>query len=93
VSITEALRQRLPRVRAPEWHPGAYVRVPLLPDGRLGPWLELYDAPAQHACGVRPGSQRVLWTQWGTQSVEPYTGPPSEWEQDPANLARWYAES
>jgi hypothetical protein len=98
MTIHEAIRQRIPRVRREEWaNLCAYVRLPLLAGGMAGPWAELYDEPAQRdVLGIRPGSQREFCV--GANAETPndfvrYDGPPSEFEQHPENFAWRYAET
>jgi hypothetical protein len=95
VTINEALQQRVPRVRLPHWaSPRCYLRLPLLKDGMHGPWAELYDDDCQeHLLKIRPGSQRVPMFGESEQTYEPYTGPPSRFEQHPEAFSRTYEES
>ncbi len=93
MTIQEALAQRLPRVRKPEWaNPQAYLRLPLLTTG-YGPWAELYDDVTQRdVLGVRPGSQRLLTiTMMDDDGYEPFTGEASPFEQE--GFAKTYAEA
>lgn len=94
MKISEALAQRIPRVRLSVWaDPHAYLRLPLLVDGKIGPWAELYDERTQRdVLGIKPGSQRILVLGASdTADYEVYTGPVSDYEQE--NYARVYLES
>lgn len=96
MTLTEALTQRLPRIRRPNWsNPEAYLRLPLLKDGKhFGPWAELYDAWGQEAIGVPIGSQTVcVLLGDDTADYEAYAGTVSPHEQDPSRMARLCAES
>lgn len=96
MTLREALRLRIPRVRAPLWMEGTYLRLPLLVTGGHGPWAELYDEPAQLSLKIRPGGQRILMVAHNLDldaNYEVYTGPVNTNEQDPKNFARTYAES
>lgn len=96
MTLREALRLRIPRVRAPLWMEGTYLRLPLLVTGGHGPWAELYDEPGQLALKLRVGSQRILMVQHNIDldaSWEVYPGPPNTNERDPKNFSRTYAES
>lgn len=94
MTITEAIQQRIPRVRKAIWaYPNAYLRLPLFAEGH-GPWAELYDDAVQMNLGVRPGSQRIcIALPDSTEDWEIYSGPISEYEKDPENFAKNYVES
>jgi len=47
VTITDAIRERVRFVRLPEWDPRASLELPLLPDGRVGPWATIHDFAGQ----------------------------------------------
>jgi hypothetical protein len=92
MTVKQALARRIPRVRKAEWGT-AYLRLPLLADGGIGPWAELYDEHGQLAVETRPGSDRVLMLGPALDDVvEPYTGAVSTFEQHADNFARGYAE-
>lgn len=95
MTIREALKARIPRVRQSQWaNPNAYLRLPLFKDGLHGPWTELYDDGVQQdVLGVRPGSQRLLTLFMLDDEVEPYIGPVSPFEQHAENYARVYSET
>jgi hypothetical protein len=94
MTIRDALQQRIPRVRDPKWAPMAYLRLPLLEGGGVGPWAELYDDGVQQdVLEIRPGSQRVLVIHMMADSCEPYAGPVSPFEQADGNFARVYVEA
>lgn len=94
MTLKEAIEQRIPRVRLPQWASGAvYLRLPLMADGMHGPLAELYDDFTQaEILHVRPGSQRI--PAFGDQSDnwEPFAGSISTFEKDPENFAHRYAE-
>jgi hypothetical protein len=92
-TLKEMLDQRIPRVRQPRWSDVTYIRLPLLPAGKVGLWAELYDEPGQVACEVEVGSQKfcvVLPGVANSDGYEPYTGEPHPAEAK--NFARAYSE-
>lgn len=96
-TITEAIKQRIPRIRKAIWaNPEAYLRLPLFTDGTHGPWAELYDDRSQvGVLDIRPGSQRVCLVVPGIDNEndwETYSGPVSAYENDSQNFAKNYAE-
>lgn len=93
MKVKEALEQRIPRIRLSVWaNPHAYLRLPLLADGKIGPWAELYDEGTQRdVLNIRPGSQRILILGGDESDYEVYTGPVSAYEQE--NFAKGYLES
>lgn len=94
MTITEALKLRIPRVRQPQWGETTYLRLPIFPDGTYGPWAELYDdVTQQNVLALRPGSQRILTITDTQTNYLAYTGPVSPFEQDAKNFARAYAET
>jgi hypothetical protein len=95
MTIQQAIQQRIPRVRQPQWaNPSAYLRLPLFADGGHGPWAELYDdLTQQDVLGERPGSQRVFLMFDTSENYEPYTGAVSVFEQHAENFAKAYSES
>ncbi len=94
MTIQEALDRRIPRIRQPQWaFPRAYIRLPLLADGKYGPWAELYDRRSQEAIGVAVGTQRlcVLYPEVANaEGFEVYTGIPDSAENE--NFAKAYLE-
>jgi len=46
MTIREALKKRIKKVRLPIWNSAAYLKLPLLPNGMHGPWATLYDISA-----------------------------------------------
>lgn len=96
MTLKQALRQRVPRIRMERWaNPNAYLRLPLLSDGMHGAWAELYDDPVQlNVLKIRPGSQRIpLFTASEDEQFVAYTGEPSEFEQHAEAFAKGYLES
>jgi hypothetical protein len=94
MTISEALAQRVPRIRKPVWtNAHAYLRLPLLDDGQYGPWAELYDDVTQaEVLDVRPGSQRLfVLPMLEEDGYEVYAGPVSPFEAH--NFARVYHET
>lgn len=44
LSVREAARRGVERVRDPRWsHPMDHLRIDLMGDGKMGPWLHLYS--------------------------------------------------
>ncbi len=95
MTLREALNQRIPRVRQAHWaYEDTYLRLPLLPNGIVGPWAELYGDREQTILGLPVGSQRVPWMFTDDSDAwEIYTGPASIHEQDPENYAKGYSEN
>jgi hypothetical protein len=94
MTIAEALKRRIPRIRKPYWNsPNAYLRLPLLPKG-VGVWAELYEDDVQKALGIDPGGQTVLVSQFSTEESDyiEYVGVVSEWEKSPKNYSKGYIE-
>lgn len=84
MNIKTAITLRHPRIRMPQWHPGAYLRLPLLPNGRSGVWADLYDEPAQLSLGIPVGSQQLFVNDPEVAAecgYEVYEGPPNPAEQ------------
>ena len=77
-------------------NPAAYVRLPLLGNGGVGPWAELYDDEIQtNVLGIRPGSHRAMVVGPDAETPddwEIYAGAPSPFEAHAENFARHYAE-
>lgn len=97
MTLQEAIKQRIPRVRNAIWHnPNAYIRLPLFKDGTSGPWAELYDDETQeYVLKVNPGSQKIITMGDHMQEdvFEIYNGPISPHENDDGNFARAYVEN
>lgn len=95
MNIAEALSQRIPRVRQPEWaNQAAYLRLPLLANGLVGAWAELYDEIGQRdVLDIKPGSQKIPTFLSQDEGFEAYTGAISEYEADVDNFAKTYTES
>jgi len=96
VKINDALKLRLPRIRKGIWvNPNTYIRLPLLENGGLGAWAELYDDAIQKdVLHIIPGSQKfciLLPDVTEEDGYEEYTGPISPYEAD--NFAKGYAEA
>ncbi len=94
MKLKEALAQRIPRIRQSIWaNPDAYLRLPLLADGKIGAWAELYDERTQRdVLGITPGSQRILVIRADDGlDYDVYTGSASSYEQE--NFAKVYLES
>lgn len=96
MNIQKALNARIPRIRKPEWaNQDAYIRLPLLTDGKCGSWAELYDDRVQSdVLGIQPGTQRlcvILPEVAEDDGYEAYTGPISQHEEE--NFAKNYVES
>lgn len=90
MTIREALKNRIPRIRWYRWTNGnAYLRLPLLPNGKFGPWAELYDDEIQKAIGIRPGSQRIpmVGAHMHDAQYEAYTGLVSPNERNEPNFS------
>lgn len=47
MTIQEAVQAGISRVRLPHWAADAYIDLPLLPDGRCGPWATVVDPSGQ----------------------------------------------
>lgn len=95
MNIQQALDNRIPRIRKSNWaNPDAYIRLPLLADGKTGPWAELYDDRTQKdVLDVAPGSQKLcvfLPEVYLDGEYEVYDGSISDYEQD--NYAKLYVE-
>jgi hypothetical protein len=97
MTLNDAIKQRIPRMRNPIWaNPNAYLRMPLLSNNNCGPWMELYDDVTQeHVLEIRPGSQHVMamGEHMYLDDFEIYDGPVSPHEQNAESFARTYAES
>lgn len=93
-TLREVETHRIARIRRPIWAcPHAYMRVPLLKNGGVGPWYELYDDEVQKHLGLKPGSQKMLSMQMGTgRDWLKYDGPVSPHEKDQGNYGATYAE-
>ena len=92
MTLKEALKNRIPRVRLPHWaNPDSYLRLPLLSGGYVGPWAELYDDCGQSALDIPVGSQRILVVHDSDGRWERYdcAAHPAESE----NYAKGYVES
>lgn len=75
MTIREAIRLGVRRVRMPSWNSQAYLELPS--DG--GVWATLYDPPSQNALGIPVGSQRMLVSNIDNDcSYEPFPAPPEE---------------
>lgn len=82
MTLTEAAKAGISRIRRPMWaDEKAYARIDLVGDGKLGPWLHLYDRGAQTAIG-QPTPQDVMCIGDTTDDYVEYTG-----EIDPADTA------
>lgn len=46
MTINEAIKANIARVRLPIWNATAYLKIHLVKGG-LGPWVELWDRPIQ----------------------------------------------
>ena len=97
MTIREALHRRIPRIRLEHWaDPNAYLRLPLLHDGKYGPWADLYDDRTQLAIGLQPGSQQisVFLSEGHTADgwVE-FNGTQSKYEQEAGSYSVGYLES
>ena len=92
MTIKEALEKRIPRIRKQAWSAVSYLRLPLLKDGKTGPWAELYDRPGQLAIGEKVGSQRILLMgdALNDDGFFPYQEKPDAAEQE--NFAKTYTE-
>ena len=92
MTIREALDKRIPRIRKSAWSNVAYLRLPLLENGKEGPWAELYDRYGQQACGVKVGSDRlmIIGPQLEDDGYEEFTGEIAPEEKD--NFAASYSE-
>jgi hypothetical protein len=92
MTIREALKQRIPRVRQPAWNSDAYLRLPLFKNGTHGPWAGLYDPAGQLAIKVPIGSQKLLTLDMlDDAGYEKYEGVPNPAES--SNYAATYLES
>jgi hypothetical protein len=63
MTITDAMKANLVRIRQPQWNDRAYFRLTVLedqPDGKrmYGPWGVLFDPITEEACNIPP--QQVL---------------------------------
>lgn len=96
MTITEALEARIPRVRKSAWVKEAYLRLPLLENGKIGPWAELYSEYDQkEILGIEPGSQKLcvlLPDVAKDDGFERYEGPPSKYEMQ-SSYASNYSET
>jgi hypothetical protein len=96
MTIKEALKLRVPRIRKPNWaFENDYLRLPLFPDGMVGPWAELY-APVTQAeiLHIEIGSQKIPMFGLDDDKEddwEPYTGTPHAAELN--NFAKTYSET
>ncbi len=72
MTLTEAARAGIERVRLPEWAPLTYVKLDILDGGRCGPWAHLY---AQYGVTApKVPTDYPLFKDSGDR-YEPYTGP------------------
>jgi hypothetical protein len=96
MTIQEALDKRIPRICKLIWgHKDTYLRLPLLPDGKFGPWAELYGDTEQTAIDIPVGSQRMcvlLPDVVNEKGYDRYRGKVSEHEASDKNFARLYVE-
>ena len=85
MTIKEALDKRIPRVRKTKWAGEAYLRLPLLADGKVGPWASLYSEYEQKELLKIPvGSQKLcvfMPDVAGDSGYVPYKGKPSSFEE------------
>lgn len=52
MTLQEASEAGISRLRRPMWvNPSAYIKIDLLGNGMLGPWMRLYDRETQSAIG------------------------------------------
>ncbi|HEY1431856.1 MAG TPA: hypothetical protein VGF39_09550 [Stellaceae bacterium] len=78
ISLNEAARRGIERIRKPIWSdPLDHIKINIV-DGKPGPWLHLF-APFNQECNGRD-PVRLLWiVQWpnsaNSHEFEPYTGP------------------
>lgn len=79
ISITEAAKRGIERVRDPGWsNPFDHIKIDII-EGEVGPWLHLY-APFNLVCSGRD-PVTFLWatgplkTNVTAQNVVPYEGP------------------
>lgn len=60
LSLNDAVRFRIPRLRMPHWSsPRDYIRIEITEDGELGPRFQLYS-PALSTLGIS-NPQIVTW--------------------------------
>ncbi len=81
MTITDAIRSGIKRIRRPNWaNPNAYVCLTLLPDGMAGPWSYLFDRPCQEAINC-PTPQELMILGDTTDDYEEYVGSLDEEDQ------------
>ena len=52
MNLSEATKSGISRLRRPMWaNKNAYIKIDLLEDGFMGPWMHLYDRPMQDLLG------------------------------------------
>lgn len=75
ISITEAAKQGISRLRKPIWvNQMDHLRIDII-DGAPGPWLHVY-CPANKACnGKDPVDLLCISMDYNAKEFEPYTGP------------------
>lgn len=78
ISIREAAAQKIDRIRQPHWaNPLDHLKIDVLEDGTIGPWMHLYAPINATAHGHDPVD--LLWpmlkVDLDAQLYEPYTGP------------------
>ena len=77
MKLEEAAAAGIARVRLPQWaNPDAYLKLDLMADGKMGPWLHLYDRRSQEVID-EPTPQNVIgaWQTRGDDDFEEYKGP------------------
>lgn len=75
MTLTEAARAGIERVRLPHWaNPGDYIKIDILDGEHLGPWAHLY-APCQDLFPDMPRPQDYFSFQDKDDRYEPYDGP------------------
>ena len=74
MKLTDAASKGITRVRRPVWaDETAYLKLDILSDGGMGPWVHLYEPDAQAAIGVKT-PQDILAIDDKTDDYVEYTG-------------------
>jgi hypothetical protein len=89
VTISEACREGVMRLRRPMWaNPNAYMTITLIRQGDklfYGPWSNLYDRRCQEAIG-EPTPQKFLNVGDTTDDYVAYTGPLDPQDHEPVRI-------
>lgn len=87
MNLKEAFEKQIRRIYLECWATGAYLELPLLPNGMHGPWVNLVSPVEQKIIGDVDVPQKLLWFQCNyTDKYLEYKGPiregDSEWNEE-----------